>query len=92
MAKLKKVKIVRSHKRLGVLGARVLGYRNAKGPVIVSFDSHVEPIRGWLEPLLDRIKDDPKRVVWPKVHGSSSKARILYYTWMFMVANRPCEN
>ena len=66
---LKKVKIIRSNKRLGVVGARVLGVRNAKGPVIISLDSHVEVTKGWLEPLLDRISDNPTLVVWPKVHG-----------------------
>lgn len=55
---LKKVKLVRSHTRLGVVGARVLGFRNAKGPVMVSLDSHMEVAVGWLIPMLDRLKDN----------------------------------
>ena len=61
---LKKVKLVRSHTRLGVVGARVLGFRNAKGPVMVSLDSHMEVAVGWLEPMLDRLKDNPTLLTW----------------------------
>jgi hypothetical protein len=59
---LKKVKLVRSHARLGVVGARVLGFKNARGPVMVSLDSHMEVAVGWLEPMLDRLKDNPTLV------------------------------
>lgn len=34
----------------------MLGVSNAKGPVIVFLDSHVEVMHGWLEPVLDRFK------------------------------------
>lgn len=34
----------------------MLGVVNAKGPVIVLLDSHVEVSPGWLEPVLDRFK------------------------------------
>lgn len=71
---LKKVKVVRSHKRMGVVGARVLGFRNTIGPIIVSLDSHVEVTRHWIEPLLDRLKDNPKMLVWPKIHGSEKNS------------------
>ncbi len=69
LRKLKKVKLVRNLKRMGVTSARVLGFKNAKGPIIVSFDSHIEVIAGWLEPLLDRLKDAPKLTVWMNIYS-----------------------
>ena len=47
--------------------ARILGAANAKGPVLVVMDSHVEVGLGWLPPLLDPIVKDPKTVTMPGV-------------------------
>ena len=69
LEKLKKVKLVRNLKRLGVTSARVLGFRNARGPIIVSFDSHIEVVKGWLEPLLDQLQRSPKSAVWTVITG-----------------------
>ncbi|CAL8072157.1 unnamed protein product [Orchesella dallaii] len=60
-----KVKLVRSKERLGLIRARMLGANNAKGPVLVFLDSHIETTEGWLEPLSDRITRNWTNVVCP---------------------------
>ncbi|XP_071085230.1 polypeptide N-acetylgalactosaminyltransferase 13-like [Haliotis cracherodii] len=67
MAQFPKVKIVRAPERGGLTRARLLGYKNAEGPVIVFLDSHIECFPGWLEPLLGRIANDPTTVPFPHV-------------------------
>lgn len=47
--------------------ARMLGAMNAKGPVLVVMDSHVEVAAGWLPPLLDPIVKHPKTITLPAV-------------------------
>ncbi|XP_048464039.1 polypeptide N-acetylgalactosaminyltransferase 15-like [Rhincodon typus] len=58
VSKLDGVKLIRSNKRLGVIGARLLGAARATGDVLIFMDSHCECHIGWLEPLLDRIAHD----------------------------------
>uniref|UniRef100_UPI00398F4318 polypeptide N-acetylgalactosaminyltransferase 15-like isoform X2 n=1 Tax=Pristiophorus japonicus TaxID=55135 RepID=UPI00398F4318 len=65
ISKLNGVKLIRSNKRLGVIGGRMLGAARATGDVLVFMDSHCECHNGWLEPLLDRIAYDRTRVVSP---------------------------
>ncbi|CAL8072254.1 unnamed protein product [Orchesella dallaii] len=62
-----KVKLVRAPKRLGLIQARLLGYKFATAPIIVYLDGHVECIKGWLEPLIRRIQENPKVVATPIV-------------------------
>ncbi|KAL7011873.1 hypothetical protein ACKWTF_014501 [Chironomus riparius] len=71
--KLPKVRIIRSERRLGIVANRVLGARNAVGPVIIFVDSHVECTPGWLEPILDQLRDNPKLVIWSKISGLGEK-------------------
>ncbi|KAG5668769.1 hypothetical protein PVAND_016696 [Polypedilum vanderplanki] len=54
--KLPKVKIVRSPIRIGLMKARMLGAVNAQGPALIFMDAHMEVTKGWLEPLLDRLR------------------------------------
>jgi polypeptide N-acetylgalactosaminyltransferase len=61
------VRILKSPTRLGLMKARLLGAMNAKAEVLVVMDSHVEVAKGWLPPLLDPIKKDPKVVTMPAV-------------------------
>ncbi|XP_029104235.1 polypeptide N-acetylgalactosaminyltransferase 15-like [Scleropages formosus] len=65
VSKLKGVRLIRSARRLGVVGCRVLGAARALGDVLVFLDSHCECQQGWLEPLLERIAGDRSRVVSP---------------------------
>lgn len=58
ISKLAGVKLIRSNKRLGVVRGRMLGAARATGDVVVFMDSHCECLRGWLEPLLDRLASD----------------------------------
>lgn len=65
VARLEGVKLLRSNRRLGSSGARMLGAARATGDVLVFMDSHCECHPGWLEPLLSRIAGDRSRVVSP---------------------------
>ena len=59
------VKLVRNEKRLGLIKARMAGSDKASGDIILFLDSHCEVGPGWLEPLLQRIKEDYRNVVMP---------------------------
>nr|XP_034317776.1 polypeptide N-acetylgalactosaminyltransferase 5 isoform X3 [Crassostrea gigas] len=76
-AKLQKVKVVRTKKREGLIRARLLGYSVATGEVLTYLDSHCECAEGWLEPLLDRIATDRKKVVCPVI--DNILAETLYF-------------
>ncbi|XP_032906733.1 polypeptide N-acetylgalactosaminyltransferase 15 isoform X2 [Amblyraja radiata] len=67
ISKLDGVRLIRSNKRLGVIGGRMLGAARATGDVLIFMDSHCECHNGWLEPLLDRIAFDRTRVVSPVI-------------------------
>lgn len=49
----RKVKLIRSPIRLGLIKARMYGCVNAEGPALVFMDAHIEVTDGWLEPLID---------------------------------------
>ncbi|XP_048247073.1 polypeptide N-acetylgalactosaminyltransferase 5-like [Haliotis rufescens] len=72
MSKLGKVKIVRHKDHQGLIRARLSGYEEASGPVLVFLDSHIECFPGWLEPLLNRIKENPRNVPFPQIDVISS--------------------
>lgn len=88
------VRIVRSHRRLGIISNRMLGAVNAVGPVIVNVsgilpvllnlneffkvDSHVEVSPGWLEPILDRFSKDMNVMVWPRVSSINKDSLQMY--------------
>ncbi|XP_036032618.1 polypeptide N-acetylgalactosaminyltransferase 15 isoform X2 [Onychomys torridus] len=67
VARLETVKLIRSNKRLGTIGARMLGATRATGDVLVFMNARCECHPGWLEPLLSRIADDRSRVVSPVI-------------------------
>lgn len=59
--------LFRLKKRAGLVPARLLGAKNAKAEVLVFLDAHCECSRGWLEPLLQRIKESRTSVVCPVI-------------------------
>eukprot|EP00041_Stephanoeca_diplocostata_P015523 m.296596 g.296596 ORF g.296596 m.296596 type:complete len:663 (-) comp20067_c0_seq2:700-2688(-) len=67
------IKIVTSSKRLGLIRARLLGTKHAKGPVYTFLDSHCECNLQWAEPILDVIGKDPHAVVTPVIDTIDSK-------------------
>ncbi|XP_050997693.1 polypeptide N-acetylgalactosaminyltransferase 15 [Acomys russatus] len=75
VTKLEAVKLLRSNKRLGTIGARMLGATRATGDVLVFMDAQCECHPGWLEPLLSRIADDRSRVVSPVIDVIDWKMR-----------------
>ncbi|XP_059159340.1 polypeptide N-acetylgalactosaminyltransferase 5-like [Physella acuta] len=53
-----KVKLVRLPRRQGLIEARMIGFDHVTAPIAVFLDAHCEVTTGWLEPLLQRIKED----------------------------------
>ena len=64
---LPKVKLIRSPKRVGLTQARLIGADNAVGDVLIVLDSHCEATDGWIEPLLARLKENPRVAVVPDI-------------------------
>jgi len=62
-----KLKWLQAEKREGLMRSKVYASRNATGDVLIFLDSHCEVNEGWIEPLLQGIQDDPRRVVQPIV-------------------------
>nr|XP_023648083.1 polypeptide N-acetylgalactosaminyltransferase 5 [Paramormyrops kingsleyae] len=73
MSRFPKVRIVRLKERQGLIRARLAGAAVATGEVLTFLDSHVECNIGWLEPLLQRVHMDRKKVVCPVIEVISDK-------------------
>ncbi|XP_037539921.1 polypeptide N-acetylgalactosaminyltransferase 6-like [Nematolebias whitei] len=61
------VHVLRQRERKGLITARLMGARAARGEVLTFLDSHCECTPGWLEPLLARIAEQPTAVVSPQI-------------------------
>jgi len=73
-----KVGLVRTPSQLGLIQARLTGARAATGDFIVFLDSHCEATKGWLEPMAQRIKEDPTVVQIPRIDMIDSNS-LSYY-------------
>ncbi|KAL0099258.1 hypothetical protein PUN28_020083 [Cardiocondyla obscurior] len=69
----RKVKLLRLPYRQGLIRARLHGAKNASGDVLVFLDAHCEVIKDWLQPLLQRIKDNESAVLMPIIDNISEE-------------------
>ena len=88
-----KIKIIRNKQRDGLVRSRLRGASLSNGEVLTFLDSHCEATKGWIEPLLQRIKEDRRNVVCPVIEvidavdfsykGSTLKAvtQVGSFTW-----------
>ncbi|KAM5129622.1 polypeptide N-acetylgalactosaminyltransferase 16 [Mantella aurantiaca] len=65
LTKIPKVKCLRNSRREGLIRSRVRGAEAATTGILTFLDSHCEVNNEWLQPLLQRVKEDHTRVVSP---------------------------
>ena len=85
------VRLVRLKKRSGLIRARLTGARLATGDSLLFLDSHCECGDDWIEPLLQRIKEEPRAFVVPIIDVIDDKTMEYYHgngayfqVWIFL--------
>ncbi|XP_023710345.1 polypeptide N-acetylgalactosaminyltransferase 2 isoform X2 [Cryptotermes secundus] len=67
LSSLPKVRVIRNQAREGLVRSRILGALEARGDFLMFLDSHCEVNVGWLEPLLERVTQNPQTVASPVI-------------------------
>uniref|UniRef100_A0ACB8G3S8 Polypeptide N-acetylgalactosaminyltransferase 16 n=1 Tax=Sphaerodactylus townsendi TaxID=933632 RepID=A0ACB8G3S8_9SAUR len=65
LTKIPKVKCLRNSRREGLIRSRVRGADSATAEILTFLDSHCEVNSEWLQPMLQRVREDYTRVVSP---------------------------
>ncbi|CBY32818.1 unnamed protein product [Oikopleura dioica] len=65
LIKIEKVKLIVNRERQGLIRARIRAVMVATGDTLTFLDSHVEVNKNWIQPLMQRIQQNPKIVVAP---------------------------
>lgn len=78
VAALPKTFIIRNPSRQGLIRTRMNGARVASGDALIFLDAHVEVTSGWLEPLLEALRQRPGIIAHPAV--DTIDADTLVYT------------
>ncbi|KAJ6644719.1 hypothetical protein lerEdw1_013621, partial [Lerista edwardsae] len=65
LAKIPKVRCLRNSRREGLIRSRVRGADTVTAEILTFLDSHCEVNSEWLQPMLQRVKEDYTRVVSP---------------------------
>ncbi|XP_042186304.1 polypeptide N-acetylgalactosaminyltransferase 16-like [Oncorhynchus tshawytscha] len=65
LSQIPKVRCLRNARREGLIRSRVRGAGAASAPILTFLDSHCEVNTDWLQPMIQRVKEDHTRVVSP---------------------------
>uniref|UniRef100_A0AAQ6ACI5 Glycosyltransferase 2-like domain-containing protein n=1 Tax=Amphiprion ocellaris TaxID=80972 RepID=A0AAQ6ACI5_AMPOC len=65
LTQIPKVRCLRNGRREGLIRSRVRGASSASASILTFLDSHCEVNADWLQPMIQRVKEDHTRVVSP---------------------------
>ncbi|XP_067312308.1 polypeptide N-acetylgalactosaminyltransferase 16 isoform X2 [Pseudorasbora parva] len=65
LSQIPKVRCLRNERREGLIRSRVRGASAASASILTFLDSHCEVNTDWLQPMIQRVKEDHTRVVSP---------------------------